>query len=113
VTYSNQAKEELLHVSEHTLIQSGAVSEDTAKEMAEGALKNSPAQLSIAITGIAGPDGGTKEKPVGTVWFGFAALGMKTYCKLHTLKGDRKQIRDESIKLALIEANDYLKGVVN
>ncbi len=73
ITYSNAAKHEELDVPKNTLKQHGAVSAQTAEAMASGALKNSHADLAIAITGIAGPDGGTAEKPVGTVYFGYAA----------------------------------------
>ena len=101
VTYSNLAKEEMLGVSSATLNTYGAVSEQTAQEMAEGALRYSQAQVSIAITGIAGPTGGTPEKPVGTVWFGWAGVGFATQTKLMSLTGNRTQIREQSIVIAL------------
>src|SRR3990170_6882256 len=74
VTYSNLAKQQMLGVSEATLKQYGAVSEAVVREMVAGALKNSTAQVALAVSGIAGPDGGTADKPVGTVWF---AWGIK------------------------------------
>src|SRR5262245_38193992 len=72
VTYSNEAKKELLGVRARTLLRRGAVSRETAKEMASGALERSRAQVAVAVTGIAGPGGGTREKPVGTVCFAWA-----------------------------------------
>jgi nicotinamide-nucleotide amidase len=78
VTYSNLAKHELLNVDEATLAQFGAVSEATAREMAEGALRHSAADLAVAVTGVAGPDGGMAEKPVGLVHFALARRGGAT-----------------------------------
>tara|TARA_R110002049_G_scaffold216652_3_gene388080 strand:+ start:2667 stop:3110 length:444 start_codon:yes stop_codon:yes gene_type:complete len=101
ISYSNQAKQELLHVKEATLNQFGSVSEYTASEMAQGALAESLADISVAITGIAGPDGGTIDKPVGTVWFAWATKYsvVKTQC-CH-FDGDRETIRRQAVKLAL------------
>lgn len=100
VTYSNQAKQDMLGVQAQTLANFGAVSEQTAMEMAQGALKSSQANLSIAITGIAGPSGGTKEKPVGTVWLACANAQI-VVSKLFLFSGDRQAIRLASIKAAL------------
>ncbi|PZN50798.1 MAG: damage-inducible protein CinA, partial [Proteobacteria bacterium] len=75
VTYSNEAKQEMLGVSSVTLDAHGAVSAETAREMAAGALARSHAGIALAVTGIAGPDGGSEEKPVGLVWFGIATTG--------------------------------------
>jgi nicotinamide-nucleotide amidase len=75
VTYSNMSKEEMLGVSPDTMKMHGAVSEVTAREMAEGALQYSRSQVTLAVTGIAGPAGGTPEKPVGTVWFAWVSKG--------------------------------------
>lgn len=75
VTYSNEAKQEMLGVSPVTLDAHGAVSAETAREMAAGALARSHAGIALAVTGIAGPDGGSEEKPVGLVWFGVATTG--------------------------------------
>lgn len=104
VTYSNISKEDLLGVNPDTLTRYGAVSEETAREMAEGALRHSQAQISVAITGIAGPDGGSKEKPVGTIWIGLASINAKTQAFLNHFAGNRESIREQTIKSAL----DYL-----
>ena len=109
VTYSNSAKQELLNVSEETLMNYGAVSSKTAKAMAEGALKNSQAQVSIAVTGIAGPDGGSIEKPVGTVWFAFTSIDKPTQTLLNYFNGDRCSIRNQAIQFALEKLIEYLE----
>jgi nicotinamide-nucleotide amidase len=105
VVYSNEAKKDLLNVSANTLHQFGAVSEETAREMAKGALKNSLATISIATTGIAGPDGGSEEKPVGTVWTAFANKNAPTQNQTQTMvnifHGDREMIRLATIENAL------------
>lgn len=108
VTYSNLAKEELLGVRAETLATFGAVSEQTACEMAEGALKNSSAQISIAITGIAGPTGGSPDKPVGTVWLAWAGVEMKTQASLYLFSGDRHSIREQSILTAFEKTIAFL-----
>jgi len=101
VTYSNQSKQEMLNVSTKTISTYGAVSEQTATEMALGALKNSHAQIAGSITGIAGPDGGSAEKPVGTVCFAW----MGTHLPLQTItqhfQGDRHQIRQQAVAYLL------------
>lgn len=101
VTYSNEAKIEMLGVNESTIQREGAVSEFTAREMAEGALKHSHASMSIAITGIAGPNGGSPDKPVGTVWIAWAKLDAATITELFHFPGDREAIRKQSIMKAL------------
>lgn len=101
VTYSNLSKEEMLGVRLSTLQQYGAVSEQTVREMAEGALEHSQGQISVAITGIAGPDGGSPDKPVGTVWFGWAGINQETRTSMHLLKGDRRKIRELSVRIAV------------
>lgn len=98
VTYSNQSKIELLKVLSQTLAVHGAVSEDVAKEMALGCLSrnthsNSHAQVAGSITGIAGPDGGTLQKPVGTVCFAWAGLGLPIKAETQLFSGTRQQIR--------------------
>ncbi|MER9627200.1 MULTISPECIES: CinA family protein [unclassified Mesorhizobium] len=102
ITYSNQAKTEMLGVSAATLEAHGAVSRETAVEMAAGALAHSPAGLALAVTGIAGPDGGSAEKPVGLVWFGVAVAGRPAVseCQLFADKG-RDFIRRETVRHAL------------
>lgn len=101
VTYSNAAKQEMLGVTRFTLETHGAVSEHTALEMALGALKHSHANIAASITGIAGPDGGTAEKPVGTVCLAWAtAEGLSESAILH-FSGDREQVRQQSVKAAL------------
>lgn len=101
VTYSNHAKMQMLGVPSLTLDTHGAVSKETACAMAEGALQHSESHLAISITGIAGPDGGSDQKPVGTVWIGWAGEQLTTDAELHTFAGDRQAIRLQSIMAAL------------
>lgn len=101
ITYSNTAKIELLGVKAETIANRGAVSGDTAREMAEGALKNSHADIAVAITGIAGPDGGSEDKPVGTVWIAVASKNLPTAAYLELFHGDRTAIRDTVVVRAL------------
>jgi nicotinamide-nucleotide amidase len=101
VTYSNQSKQKLVGVDHKTLETHGAVSEQTAIEMAQGALSHSNADISVAITGIAGPSGGTIEKPVGTVWFAWAVKNQGTQTQKHQFEGDREQIRIQAVIAAL------------
>jgi len=101
VTYSNGAKRDLLEVAESVLQSHGAVSESTAIAMAEGALQRSDAALTVAITGIAGPGGGTPEKPVGMVCFAWARTGAATISRTHHLGGDRADVRQASVAIAL------------
>ncbi len=101
VTYSNTAKRELLNVREATLKTHGAVSEQVVREMAQGALENSPADLAVAVSGIAGPTGGTPDKPVGTVCIGLAArAAAATAIRCH-FDGDREAIRRQTVLFAL------------
>ncbi len=101
VTYSNEAKQELLGVSAKTLEVYGAVSEQTASEMAGGALNNSHAQISVAVTGIAGPDGGSAEKPVGTVCFAWGLRHQDTVTASIVFSGDRRLVRLQTVLMAL------------
>lgn len=101
ITYSNEAKEKLLHVSHDTLEAFGAVSEQTAKEMAIGAAAAAGAQAALATTGIAGPDGGTPQKPVGLVYIGCYVNGATTV-ERHVYAGERAQIRNMAVESALL-----------
>ena len=100
VTYSNRAKQEMLGVSEQTLARHGAVSRETVLEMATGALLRSQVQLSVAVSGIAGPGGGTPEKPVGTVWFAWATREAAV-ADCRVFSGDRAQVRGAAVDAAL------------
>ncbi|HET6724394.1 MAG TPA: nicotinamide-nucleotide amidase [Gammaproteobacteria bacterium] len=101
VTYSNHAKIQMLGVSEATLDAHGAVSEATVREMAAGALVRSEAHITCAVSGIAGPDGGSAEKPVGTVWFGWAWQPDRVEAQCLHLNGDRDHIRRQTVAVAL------------
>jgi nicotinamide-nucleotide amidase len=100
VTYSNESKEELLGVRHETLTSFGAVSEATVREMAAGALTHSRAQVSLAITGIAGPGGATPGKPVGLVWFAWARQGQGPVARQVRFDGDRDAVRRQAVALA-------------
>ena len=115
VSYSNDAKADLLGVSPETLAAHGAVSEAVVREMAMGALARSGADLAVAVSGIAGPDGGTEEKPVGTVWFTWASRGTsepEVLTSRFILKGDRETIRSQSVVLALQKLREILRQSV-
>ena len=101
VTYSNEAKIELLGVAPETLEQFGAVSPETAARMAEGALKSSKAMISLSITGIAGPTGGSPGKPVGTVCFAWCRVGQTTDAETVVFAGDREAVRRQAVVHAL------------
>jgi nicotinamide-nucleotide amidase len=101
VTYSNGAKLELLGVPDITVTKHGAISEPVARAMAEGALARSRANLAISVTGIAGPGGGTVDKPVGLVWFGLAQLGAPVHSERVIFPGDRTAIREATVAHAL------------
>jgi nicotinamide-nucleotide amidase len=101
VVYSNVAKQELLGVRSDTLARHGAVSEETVREMAHGALERSRAQLAVAVSGIAGPTGGTQEKPVGTVCIAWAVRGRPTRVETHRFLGDREAVRRQAVEAAL------------
>ena len=100
VTYSNDAKTELLDVQERLLRRAGAVCEGVARAMVQGALAHSHAQVAVAVTGVAGPSGGSPAKPVGTVWFGFAVPGQLVTEKCH-FAGDRAAVRAATVQHAL------------
>jgi len=109
VTYSNAAKQELLGVDGATLGQWGAVSEAVAREMAAGALANSHGDVAVAVTGIAGPDGGSAEKPVGTVCLAWQLRGQPPRSTTVVLDGDRESVRLRSIMLALAGVLDLVQ----
>jgi len=112
VSYSNGAKESMLGVNPATLVQHGAVSEAVVSEMAVGVLALSGADYSVAVTGIAGPDGGSDEKPVGTVWFAWAVRAgndTQTETKLHQFPGDRNAVRSSTVIVALQGIREQLK----
>lgn len=98
VTYSNESKQEMLGVCPDTLERYGAVSEETAREMAEGALRHSRGQAALAVTGIAGPSGGTADKPVGTVAFAWSVQGGATTTRVRRFEGNRQAVRETAIE---------------
>lgn len=101
VTYSNDSKQQILGVSEQSLIKYGAVSSNVVAEMAEGVLNHSQATMSVATSGIAGPGGGSDDKPVGTVWFAWAQKGELTRSEKKRFSGDRESVRKQAVKYAL------------
>ncbi|MGI4797726.1 MAG: CinA family protein, partial [Janthinobacterium lividum] len=101
VTYSNEAKTEMLGVPAGLIGQHGAVSEPVARAMAEGALQRSRAGVSVSVTGVAGPGGGSDDKPVGTVWFGAARRGGDTISERQVFAGDRSAVREATVRHAL------------
>ena len=101
VTYTNEAKSQLLGVELAMFDLHGAVSEEVARAMAEGAINNSDAQISIAVTGIAGPSGGSSEKPVGLVHIAAAKDGAETLHERHVYSGDRGAVRTKTVSAAL------------
>jgi len=100
VTYSNEAKTELLGVDAALIARHGAVSEEVARAMAQGALQRSHAQVALSVTGVAGPTGGSAAKPVGTVWFGWATPGGVT-TNMRLFAGDRAAVRAAAVHHAL------------
>ncbi|EFE6021736.1 nicotinamide-nucleotide amidase [Escherichia coli] len=101
VTYSNEAKAQMIGVREETLAQHGAVSEPVVVEMAIGALKAARADYAVSISGIAGPDGGSEENPVGTVWFAFATARGEGITRRECFSGDRDAVRRQATAYAL------------
>lgn len=101
VTYTNEAKQQMLGVSDQSLREQGAVSEAVVLEMARGALANSSAAISVAISGIAGPGGATEDKPIGTVWFAWADRSGRHHSLLARFDGDRRQVRQQAVRQAL------------
>ncbi len=100
VTYSNAAKTELLGVPAELIAQHGAVSEPVARAMAVGAIAHAPVQLAVAVTGVAGPTGGSADKPVGTVWFGWATPA-GSFTEHQRFDGDRAAVRAATVRHAL------------
>ncbi|WP_314420981.1 nicotinamide-nucleotide amidase [Pseudescherichia vulneris] len=101
VTYSNEAKAQMIGVKPETLAQHGAVSEPVVVEMAIGAIKAARATYAVSISGIAGPDGGSENKPVGTVWFGFASAAGEGITRRECFVGDRENVRRQATAYAL------------
>jgi nicotinamide-nucleotide amidase len=101
ITYSNLAKQSLLNVNAETIRLHGAVSERCAREMLQGLLAQKNISIGVAITGIAGPDGGSAEKPVGTVWFAFGVKGHSPITQLKNFSGDRHSIRQQACQFAI------------
>ena len=109
VSYSNAAKTTLLGVPAPLIARDGAVSEAVVRAMAQGALAHSLAQVAVAVTGVAGPGGGSADKPVGTVWFGFMVDG-KLSSETRRFDGDRDQVRDATVRHALQRLVQLLEG---
>jgi len=109
VAYTNLAKREMLGVKTTILSRYGAVSDQTARAMAEGALAHSHAQVALAITGLAGPSGGTPEKPVGTVCFAWAGKKRDTQSRKQVFSGDREGVRRQAVAAALQGALDFIR----
>lgn len=112
VSYSNGAKESVLAVNPATLQQNGAVSEQTVLQMAEGCINLSGSDYAVAVSGIAGPDGGSDEKPVGTVWFGWAvrvAGEIACTADMRQFDGDRHQVRSKTVVVALQGLRERLR----
>jgi len=110
VTYCNQAKQDMLGVSAATLGDHGAVSEEVALAMAQGALGHSRAGVAVAITGIAGPDGGTEDKPVGTVCFAWVRTDGTSPTRRVRFAGNREEVRHQSVRFALERLLELLEG---
>ena len=103
ITYSNEAKERILGVSGNDLADYGAVSESVATAMCKGCMRVSGSDIGISTTGIAGPDGGSKEKPVGTVYIGVTTKD-KTDVRKYVFSGDRDEVRNQTVETALLMA---------
>ncbi|MFA6202311.1 MAG: nicotinamide-nucleotide amidase [Gallionella sp.] len=108
VTYSNLSKQQMLGVEAATLEQYGAVSDAVVREMVAGALRYSAAQLALAVSGIAGPDGGTPDKPVGTVWFAWGIKNSVMQTQRYQFAGNRSEVRAQAVRIALQGVIDML-----
>jgi len=112
VTYSNLAKVEMLKVNQATLDKEGAVSEEVASQMVKGALDNSNADIAVSVTGIAGPAGGSEQKPVGTVYIACGMKDQKIVCNKHVFSGNRATIRQQTVIFALKSCLEKVRGCV-
>jgi nicotinamide-nucleotide amidase len=110
VSYSNEAKQELLGVTRTSLDSHGAVSEPVVREMVAGALATTSADVAVAISGVAGPDGGSDEKPVGTVWFAWGRSPVDTEAVVEYFSGDRDAVRRQAVLFALQGLTAYLQN---
>jgi nicotinamide-nucleotide amidase len=108
VSYSNEAKQSLLGVSENTLKEFGAVSGETVLEMSDGLFAHTDADVAVSVSGIAGPDGGSEEKPVGLVWLSWGKRDKSVFANPYNFAGDREAVRKQSIKQALNNLQDLL-----
>lgn len=109
ITYSNEAKTQMLGVPEDILVAHGAVSEETARAMVEGALRKSRAHLAVSVTGIAGPGGGSEEKPVGLVYIGYGVRDGTVNVARHQFEGNRAAVREKTAAAALQHALSLLE----
>lgn len=109
VTYSNEAKTQMLSVDPAQIDAHGAVSEIVARAMAHGAVRHSQARVAVAVTGVAGPSGGSPAKPVGTVWFGFMVDG-RLVSEMRRFEGDRAQVRTATMRHALHRLIDLIEA---
>ena len=112
VTYSNKFKKKLIGVKKSTLKKYGAVSKQVAAEMAKGALKEAKADVAVSATGIAGPGGGTDEKPVGLVYIG-CAIKDKVYVEKYNFSGSRREVRENTTAAALTMIHKYVSNAYN
>ena len=108
VSYSNEAKQSLLGVSENTLAEFGAVSGETVLEMSDGLFEQTDAGVAVSVSGIAGPDGGSEDKPVGLVWLSWGKRDKSVFANSYNFDGDREDVRKQSIKQALNNLQDLL-----
>ena len=108
VSYSNEAKQSLLGVSENTLKEFGAVSGETVLEMSDGLFAHTDAGVAVSVSGIAGPDGGSEDKPVGLVWLSWGKRDKSVFANHYNFDGDREAVRKQSIKQALNNLQDLL-----
>jgi nicotinamide-nucleotide amidase len=108
VSYSNEAKQSLLGVAENTLKEFGAVSGETVLEMSDGLFAHTDADVAVSISGIAGPDGGSEDKPVGLVWLSWGKRDKSVFANPYNFAGDREEVRKQSIKQAINNLQDLL-----